>query len=123
MLVHGQNVAKAAFEGAFPVNRGAPRRLEDKLHYIGAPADNVWSGSDKARHLRGRRLASIDKDRPKIAHDIELIGSDRREEGLGAPNGVLNEHLVALCFAWFNLFPKRISSGRLFRSTRHQGIK
>jgi hypothetical protein len=64
MLVHGQNVAKAAFEGSFPVNRGAARHLEDKLHDIGAPADNVWSSSDKSRHLRSRRLAAIDKGRP-----------------------------------------------------------
>src|SRR3954452_24182358 len=105
MLVHGQNVTKAAFERSFSVNRGAARRLEDKLHDIGTTANDVRSSCNKACHLRGRRLAAIHKGRPKIAHDVELIGADRREESLRAPDGVLNKHIVALCFAWFNPFP------------------
>src|ERR1700686_2157372 len=115
MLVHCQDVAKAAIEWSLLIDRGAARRLVDELHHLDADAHNVRIGAGEKGKLPLRWLPAVEKGRPQIAHGLEKIRAGGGEKRLCPSHGLLHVDIFSKRFGRLNTLAERVAPCRLAR--------
>jgi hypothetical protein len=122
VLVHCQDVAKAAVTRAILINRCPGHRLTNKLHYIDANTHDVGMGRREMCDLHGCRFIAIYQARPKIANDLELVGTSRRQHGFGAPHRFLKEYVVTHLLGQLHVLAQCVTSRRHLLGTVDQRV-